>query len=85
VRGVIEGLRVGIGGRGWASAWGEDEFDGGWVAGGAVLIVRALSDEDVAGGSIEEGGEDFGRRVGAVVAEDVLLGDRASDFHAGEA
>ena len=76
-------MRIGRSGR--AVAWGEDKLDGGGTARGVILIIETLSDEDVAGGAIEEGREDLCGGIGAVVSEDVLIGDGAGDLHAGEA
>ena len=76
-------MRIGRSGR--AVAWGEDKLDGGGTAWGVILIIETLSDEDVTGSAVEESGEHLCRSVGTVAAENVLIGDSASDLHSGEA
>jgi hypothetical protein len=72
---------MGVGWRGAAIAGSEDEFDRSGGAGG--LMIAALDEEHVAAGAVEERGEDFCRGVGAVVAEDPLVGYATSDLHPG--
>ena len=44
-----------------------------------------MNDEHVATCAVEKGREDLARRCGTIGAEDALVGDAASDLHAGEA
>lgn len=56
-------------------ARGEDEF--------SEAVGRALDEEHVAAGAIEERGNDLGGVVGAVGSEDPLVCYAAGDFHRG--
>jgi len=51
---------------------GQDEF--GWSA------VIAADEKHVAAGAVEQGCKDLGGNVGAVLAEDALIGDAAGDL-----